>query len=747
MPLFTVTRRNQLHRNHQRLPVHPSQGARHGCRSVVDGLAALSLLLAATNATAQAQSAAAPAGAASAAAAAPSAAAAAAVVPASVPATSLELQRVIVIGDAFSRSNGFLAQQSSTGTRFPVDTEKLPNTIRVLPQQLFEATNATLPQEVTKYVSGVQPLPSFGTGVGYVVRGFFANYETLQNGVRSSDNPGDLSNVERIEVLKGPIGSLYGGTGAFAGNVNVITKRPLKRFAGQARFQLGSDSFYRADVDVGGPLVEDGSLRYRLTGAVEDAGSFRDNARSDKRIVSPSLEMQVSDRATLRLDASLMNRRYTFDEGQLAVPATFNTPLSRTYFPSNRSQTREDYGTLGLEGDIKLTEQLSWRVAALITDYDIRIGSSRLSTTLQADGRTLERFTYEGPQRNKRQTLQSDLIYRTDAIGEETVLLLGYERFKNNYTYDVSGRALPTLDLFGTDNPPVPAGPLTPQFAGFSDYVGNALYAQMFTQFTDQLSVLVGVRYDTQTNSGKFNGSGSTVKDKQPSPRVGLSYRVAQDTTVFGNWATSFSPNFALDRNGDVFRADKVRQIELGLRQSLAQDRAQLTMAVFDIRRSNVVIPDINNFAQSVAGGQQSSRGLEIDITGRLSKQFELIANYAYTRARVTGPNDPNSGQTLAAVPRQSVSLFGLYKLIGGAQGLALSAGLVHNTPIQATLPNSVVIGTSTRLDLGASYDWQSWRAGVNLLNASNEKGYVSNFYSLFPQAPRQLMLSLSYKL
>jgi outer membrane receptor protein involved in Fe transport len=78
---------------------------------------------------------------------------------------------------------------------------------------------------------------------------------------------------------------------------------------------------------------------------------------------------------------------------------------------------------------------------------------------------------------------------------------------------------------------------------------------------------------------------------------------------------------------------------------------------------------------------------------------------------------------------------------------LALSAGLVHNTPIQATLPNSVVIGTSTRLDLGASYDWQSWRAGVNLLNASNEKGYVSNFYSLFPQAPRQLMLSLSYKL
>ena len=164
---------------------------------------------------------------------------------------------IIVIGDAFSETDGLLAKQSSTGSRFPVDVEKLPNTIRILPQELITDTAATLPQDVTKYVSGVQTLPGFGDNAGFLIRGFFANYEILRNGVRG-ENPADLSNIERIEVLKGPISSLYGGTGAFAGNINVITKRPLEKFAGDVVLFAGSDDFYRLQGDVGGPLNTDG---------------------------------------------------------------------------------------------------------------------------------------------------------------------------------------------------------------------------------------------------------------------------------------------------------------------------------------------------------------------------------------------------------------------------------------------------------------------------------------------------------
>ena len=654
------------------------------------------------------------------------------------------VQTIVITGDAFSKTDGFLARQSSTGTRFPVDIEKLPNTIRVLPQQLFEAAQATLPQDATKYVAGVQALPGFGTNVGYVIRGFFANYEILQNGVRSGDSPGDLSNVERIEILKGPIASLYGGTGAFAGNVNIITKRPLKTFAGSLRVQAGSDKFYRTDLDLGGPLNTAGSLRYRMTAAAEDAGSFRDAVKSNKRIVSPSLEWVVSDRIKLRLDTSAMNRKYLFEEGQLADPVTFSTPLSRTYFPSNSTPTRERFHSLGLEGEFKLTEGLSLRLAGLGSDYDIDIGSSRLSVALQPDGRTLNRSTTEGPQRSQRHVVQADLIYRSALLGQETVFLLGAEQFRNRYDYDASSRSLPKLDLFTPGNAPAPVLPLQPQFAGFSAYRGSAVYGQVFTQFSGRLAGLVGVRYDRQTNEGEFNGSGAKISDQQPSPRIGLTYRVSEGSTLFGNWATSFSPNFALDRDGDVFAADRVRQVEAGVRHSFAQGRALVTFAVFDVRRSNVVIPDITAFAQSIAGGVQTSRGAEVDITGRVTRQLDLIANYARTRSRVADPRDPNFGQTLPAVARDAASLFLVYRMADGLKGLSTSAGVVHNSAIQATLPNTVVIPGSTRLDLGMAYEWDGWRVQANLNNATNNKSYTTNLFSLSPLPPRQLALNVA---
>jgi iron complex outermembrane receptor protein len=655
------------------------------------------------------------------------------------------LDTLIVVGDAFSDTDGLRARQSSTGTRFPVDTDSLPNTIRIIPQELMDATQATLPQDVTRFVSGVQPLPGFGTSTGYVIRGFFANYETLQNGVRTSDNPGDLSNVERIEVLKGPIGSLYGGTGAFAGNVNIITKRPLDTFAGDARLLLGSDAFRRFDIDLGGPLGSE-ALRYRLTAAAEDAGSFRDNTTSDKQVVSPSIELDLGERGTLRIDTSLMDRSYTFDEGLPAAPITFALPLSRTVFAGDSRQTDERYRSLGFESTIALTDQLDWRFAGMGSEYDIDIGDSRMGVSLRDDGRTLDRSTFEGPQQITRHTLQSDLIWRTDEVGDETVLLFGFERFQNRYDYDASGRTLPALDLLTNTVLPGIIGPLEPQFAGFSAYDGEAVYAQAYSRWNERLTVLAGLRHDRQTNRGEFNGSGSQVDDSESSPRLGLSWALSEDSTLFANWATSFSPNFALDRDGDVFPADQVRQVEVGLRQSLADDRAVLTVAAFDILRSNVVIPDITEFAQSVAAGEQSSRGAEIDLTGRLGERVELIATYAYTRTRVEEKSDPNFGQSLAAAPKHSGSMFARYRL-SGIEGLIASAGIVHASAHEATLPNSIRVPESTRLDLGLDYGWNDWRATLTISNVTDERDYVSNLFSLFPQPPRQVFLGLTRSL
>jgi len=662
------------------------------------------------------------------------------------------VSEIIVTGDAFSETDGLLARQSSTGSRFPVDVEKLPNTIRILPQELFTDTRATLPQEVTKYVSGVQTLPGFGDYAGFLIRGFFANYEILRNGVRG-DNPADLSGIERIEVLKGPISSLYGGTGAFAGNVNVITKRPLERFRGDVVLFGGSDDFYRIQGDVGGPLNADATLRFRLTGAAERADSFREFVSSEKYIGSGSIEYVPSDQVSVRLDASYLRRIYSFDEGLPLLDGTlasglttFELPLSRTFIDRDATRARETYWTVGGEANLGLVDGLTLRIAGLYTGYAIDMGSSRVSANVQPDGRTFDRTTFEGPQSSWRYTVQSDLIYRTNAIGKETVFLVGYERFENSYTYDSSSRILGPLDVVTGVRAPAPPGGLTPAFAGFSNYVGDAIYGQVFTQLTDKLSVLGGLRQDWQTNDGQFNGQGVPISGSKLSPRFGVTYFLTEDTIAFGNWGTSFAPNFAFDIDGDVFESDQIRQIEVGVRQKLFGNRALLTVAGFDIRRSNVVIPDINSFGQSIAAGRQSSRGAEVDLTGRLAPGLEAIATYAYIRTRADEPTDPNFGQQLAAVPEHSASIFLRYAFENGpAKGLSMNGGFTWNSQIQASLPNSIVLPANARLDLGIAYTLADrWRAGVNINNATNSRSYVTNLFALYPQAPRQFVVTLS---
>jgi iron complex outermembrane receptor protein len=258
--------------------------------------------------------------------------------------------------------------------------------------------------------------------------------------------------------------------------------------------------------------------------------------------------------------------------------------------------------------------------------------------------------------------------------------------------------------------------------------------------------VLAGLRYDEQTNDGQFNGVGQAISGSQVSPRIGATYFLTDDTILFGNWGKSFAPNFAFDIDGDVFESDQVRQIEVGLRQKLFDDRAQLTVAAFDIKRFNVVIPDINNFGQAVASGRQTSRGIEVDLTGELLPNLDAIFTYAYNETRVAEPTDPSFGQQLAAAPEHNASAFLRYEFADGpAAGLGFNAGLVFNSAIQASLPNTIVIPSNARLDIGASYAIRDdWRLAVNVNNVTNSRLYVTNLFALFPQAPRQVFVTLS---
>src|SRR5262249_26756851 len=157
--------------------------------------------------------------------------------------------------------------------------QELPQSVQTLSAALLKDVGVTRLNDALDMVSGVARQNNFG-GLwdAYAIRGFAGN-ENLPSGFlvngfnagRGFGGPRDLSDVERIEVVKGPSSALF-GRGEPGGTVNIITKKPLFKQQGSLALSGGRYGNYRAEGDFTGPLTE--SIASRINGAYERADSF-----------------------------------------------------------------------------------------------------------------------------------------------------------------------------------------------------------------------------------------------------------------------------------------------------------------------------------------------------------------------------------------------------------------------------------------------------------------------------------------
>lgn len=656
------------------------------------------------------------------------------------------LDEIVVEGDAFSATDGYLARSASTATRVPVSVDDIPNTVRVLPTELIDDVRAILPQEVSRFVSGVQDVVGTGTGTSFVIRGFFTNYELLQNGVRYQNSPGDLVGVERIEVVKGPVGSLYGGTGPFAGAVNYISKRPLDTIKGQVRLTGGTDEFLRGEFDIGGPMSKVHGINYRLTAAVESADSFRDELDSEKLVINPSIEFAPSDRFEIRVDGQLIERDYIAGGGFTLDPNSILVDPERTFIPDGQPRSEDRFQSLAYESNFAITDSLVWRSASGWNqlENDPRQG---ISSTLAGDQVTVNRSFSTFDSTYRQWSFQNDLVFSTDSIFEEAVFLVGHENydFENEFIGFESGTLNPVdLTVPGSARD----GSVVDSF-NFGDLLfsveGDGVYAQAFVKFTPRLSVLAALRHDWVTNGSAF--APTKQDDSDFSPRIGATYRLSDSSTLYTNWAQSFQPNALFPPDQSALAVDDVAQFEVGLRQYLFDRRLLASIAVFNIERNNVVIPDPNSPSgfPFISGGEQRSRGVELDLTGKLAPGWDFLLAYAYTDAEVTGNQEGNQGNVLPGVPDHNISVLTTYELqTGPLQGLSLTAGVTHQTEIAGELTNTVFLDELTRVDLGVAYETDRWRTALNMSNVTDEDSFATDFFNVTPRDRRRLLVTVT---
>ncbi|WP_434606221.1 TonB-dependent siderophore receptor [Pseudomonas sp. D2-30] len=649
---------------------------------------------------------------------------------------------------------GYRATRSSTATRTDSDIRDTPQSIDVIPAQVIKDLNTTRIDRALDFAGGVSRQNNFGglTFLNYSVRGFTTG-ELYKNGFainRGSYSAPDTSNIERIEVLKGPAASLY-GRGDPGGLVNIVTKRPQAEAFSNLNISAGTWDRYRSSLDVNSPLDSEGNLLARVNMAIEDNGSFRDHVDSQRRIISPSLSWQISPDTRLMFDTEFSRTESVFDRGIPAVNGELGSVKRSTFMGEpNDGQIRNDNQTIDLALEHYLNDNWKVRLANHYTQGTLN-GASWEPQALV--GTTITRFYRERDFEWNDNITQAELHGNFELAGwqHQTLAGLEYENYRNSQKYPQSA----TLASYGLDiyNPvygqPKPALTRANDFHEHTE--SYALNLQDQIAFTDRLRGLIGVRLERieQTSLNRTTAVSNSQEKDVATPRVGLLYQLAPQVGVFANASTSFKPN-TIGTQGQVYKPEKGLGYETGLKLDLFDSRIGATIALFHIDKENVVTTDA--LGESVAAGEARSQGLDLQFSGQITDALRVIGAYAYIDAEVTkGDSALPKGSDLLGIARNSGSLMGVYEFQDGAlRGSDMGAAFNYVGERSGQAGSSFKLPSYSTVDLLAHYKAsEDVTLGLNLNNLFDRKYYERSYNSawVLPGEPRNLSVSLSLDL
>lgn len=219
-------------------------------------------------------------------------------------------------------------------------------------------------------------------------------------------------------------------------------------------------------------------------------------------------------------------------------------------------------------------------------------------------------------------------------------------------------------------------------------------------------------------------------------------------TAVYASYTNSFLPQYGVSRTGERFDSQRGRQYEVGVKQNLLGDRLFATLSLYQIWKTNVPTTDPLDPRFSIISGEQRSTGAELELSGRLTRQWSVIASYAAIDAYVSRDNRLRVGSDLVGVPKHSAGVWTTYAIDRGAlSGVTLGAGVFGATERQARLPNiATLIPSYQRIDALVGYRARQWSVQINIKNLNNVKWYEAQGANVIPQASRHALVSLGYQ-
>jgi iron complex outermembrane receptor protein len=649
---------------------------------------------------------------------------------------------------------------SISATKTPTALREVPQSVRILSRAQLDDIGATRLDEALPHVSGIARQNSFG-GLwdSFSIRGFAGDPsfgpDFFLNGFsanRGFNPPRDTANVERVEFLKGPVSALY-GKGDPGGTLNIVTKPPLFERSYGYSFAAASFGSYRTTLDLTGPVSE--HWAYRLNGALEDRGSFRDRVDTKRQFLAPSLLWQLSEHTHVTYTGEFLRNETPLDRGVVAVGGRLGAiPLSRNFAePGESIRSRSEAHRLSLEH--AFTERWSVRLGLSSKSTALKGFATEASLLEPANSRLLRRQRRFRDFASVDRAGQAELSAVLDTAGVQHRLLFGAEA----YQFDLDQlllRANPTdLMPFRVDVFEPAFGQPRPKPAPNTDtrerQRNQSGYLQDQIDLGSRWKALLGIRYDRYTQDlwNHRTGVRTTQRQGEWSPRLGLVFLAHETLSLYASAARSFRPNSGTDGQGQGFASEFGRSVEVGIKAELPDHRLGATLALFQIDKENVLTADplrpTSGF--SVAAGEARSRGFEVDIAGELGAGWRLSASYAYLDTEITEDSVLRKGMRLVNVPRQSGSALVVYEFAFGESSLlGFGGGMTYvGERLGSQADESFKLPSYTTAKLLAYYQPSpELRLVLDIDNLFDRDHYASSFSNVWvsPGMRRRLRLS-----
>lgn len=693
-----------------------------------------------------------------------------------------------VLGSTTEGTGSYTTGATNTATRLNLSLRETPQSVSVMTRQRMDDQNLRSIGQVLEQTAGIN-VQSPGSDRLYVYSRGLAIDNYQYDGMPTTSFAfsqalpqalSDMAIYDRIEVVRGATG-LLSGAGDPSGTVNLVRKKPTDTFKGYVSGGLGSWDLYRGEVDVSGPLTDNGALRGRAVAAYQQANSFTDHLQQEKTILYGIVEADLGESTLLTVGVDYLDsdpRGFSTTGLPLIDKQGKQFSMSRSANAASRdSSNRQESINTFASIEHKLDNDWSLKVAANYLygtrDYDsVIVGTSTGFVNAQT-GDGLRYTATKGDNTQVQRGVDVMLSGPYQWFGRQHELVMGfnyqdYENRRNGFGNDVGNGKSDNLvsgkpvNIWTWDNyGPRPVYTMNREDDDINQWQNGAYLATRLKP-VDELSVILGARvsnyrYDALlhynvSSMTAFNTNDSVKVHGEVTPYAGVVYDLNENHSLYASYTSIFKPQPYRNQQGKLLDPREGDNYEIGLKSEYYGGRLNTAIALFEVKLDNDAVADGmvlgNDLITAYRAEKTTTRGIDLEASGELLPDWNLVASYSHSVVK-----DDQHERIKTIIPSDLFKLWTTYRLPGELDRLTIGGGVNWQSGIHFTVdswqlsaPAKARQGDYATVNLMARYDLTAQWSATATVNNLFDKKYISslddNFYSGAYGEPRSFMLS-----